>query len=101
MEAEDFQGALKILDDLKNKKKLSATESVQLYRIYGVVYFKQERIPGCNQGVRNTPQAGGDQRAGEERYAVHIGSVAFSDRGLAGRNQDSGRLACGRGKSSA
>jgi len=43
MEVDDYQGALKVLDELKNKKKLSATEAVQLYRIYGVLYFNQER----------------------------------------------------------
>jgi len=43
MEVDDYLGAVKILDELKNKKKLSATESVQLYRIYGVIYFNQER----------------------------------------------------------
>jgi tetratricopeptide (TPR) repeat protein len=42
MEAEDYQGALKVLDELKANKKLSPTEAVQLYRIYGVIYFNQE-----------------------------------------------------------
>ena len=42
MEADDYQGALKVLDEVKGKKKLSPTEAVQLYRIYGVVYFNQE-----------------------------------------------------------
>jgi tetratricopeptide (TPR) repeat protein len=42
MEAEDYQGAMKVLDELKANKKLSPTEAVQLYRIYGVIYFNQE-----------------------------------------------------------
>jgi tetratricopeptide (TPR) repeat protein len=42
MEVEDYQGALKVLDELKANKKLSPTEAVQMYRIYGVVYFNQE-----------------------------------------------------------
>ncbi|MDP6673499.1 MAG: tetratricopeptide repeat protein [Gammaproteobacteria bacterium] len=43
MEADDYQGAVKILDAVKGRKKLSATEAIQLYRIYGVLYFNQER----------------------------------------------------------
>jgi tetratricopeptide (TPR) repeat protein len=42
MEVEDYLGALKVLDELKANKKLSPTEAVQMYRIYGVVYFNQE-----------------------------------------------------------
>jgi tetratricopeptide (TPR) repeat protein len=45
MEADDYQGALKILDAVKVSKKLTPTEAVQLYRIYGVVYFNQELYP--------------------------------------------------------
>jgi tetratricopeptide (TPR) repeat protein len=43
MEADDFQGALKILDALKAKPKLSSTEAIQLYSFYGVLYFNQEK----------------------------------------------------------
>ena len=44
MEVDDYQGALKTLDELRDRKrKLSASESIQLYRIYGVLYFNQER----------------------------------------------------------
>lgn len=43
MEAEDYQGAVKVLDQLKTNKKLSPTEIVQMYRLYGVIYFNQER----------------------------------------------------------
>lgn len=43
MEADDYLGAVKVLDDLKKNKKLSPTEIVQLYRLYGVIYFNQER----------------------------------------------------------
>lgn len=42
MEAENYSEALKVLDGVKASKKLSPTEAVQLYRIYGVVYFNQE-----------------------------------------------------------
>lgn len=43
VEAGDYQGGLKILEDVKNKKKLSATEAMQLYQFYGIVYFTMER----------------------------------------------------------
>jgi len=43
MEAENYDGALKVLDEVKGKKRLTPTEAIQLYRIYGVVYFNQER----------------------------------------------------------
>jgi len=43
MEVEDYPGALRVLDEVKGNKKLSPTEAVQLYRMYGVVYFNQER----------------------------------------------------------
>jgi tetratricopeptide (TPR) repeat protein len=43
MEAEDYKGALKILDELKAKPKLSSTEAIQLYSFYGVLYFNQEK----------------------------------------------------------
>lgn len=43
MEVEDYAGAVRVLDEVKGKKKLSSTEAVQLYRMYGVVYFNQER----------------------------------------------------------
>lgn len=43
LEAENYTSALKVLDEVKNRKKLSGGESVQLYRLYGHVYFNQER----------------------------------------------------------
>lgn len=43
MEVEDYPGAIRVLDEVKSNKKLSPTEAVQLYRMYGVVYFNQER----------------------------------------------------------
>jgi tetratricopeptide (TPR) repeat protein len=43
MEADDYNGALKILDEVKAKKNLSSTEAIQLYSFYGVLYFSQER----------------------------------------------------------
>lgn len=43
VEEGDFKGGLKILDDVKNKKKLTATEAIQLYQFYGIVYFTMER----------------------------------------------------------
>jgi tetratricopeptide (TPR) repeat protein len=43
MEADDYQGALRILDELKAKPKLSSTEAIQLYSFYGVLYFNQEK----------------------------------------------------------
>jgi tetratricopeptide (TPR) repeat protein len=43
MEADDYQGALNILDQLKAKPKLSSTEAIQLYSFYGVLYFNQEK----------------------------------------------------------
>ncbi|HJP39912.1 MAG TPA: CDC27 family protein [Gammaproteobacteria bacterium] len=43
MEADDYLGAVEVLDELKAKRKLSSTETIQLYRIYGVIYFNQER----------------------------------------------------------
>lgn len=42
-EAEDFQGALRILGDIKNSKNLRPAEAIQLYNFYGVVYFSMER----------------------------------------------------------
>ena len=41
-EAENYSGALAILDEIKGKKKLSSAEAIQLYSFYGVVYFSQE-----------------------------------------------------------
>ncbi len=43
MEADDYANALKVLGEIKGNKKLSDTETVQLYRMYGIVYFNQER----------------------------------------------------------
>ncbi len=43
MEADNYQAALKVLDEVKAKKKLSSTEAIQLYSFYGVLYFSQER----------------------------------------------------------
>ena len=43
MEAENFQAALNVLDEVKAKKNLSSTEAIQLYSFYGVLYFTQER----------------------------------------------------------
>ena len=43
MEVDNYQGALKVLDEVKAKKNLSSTEAVQLYSFYGVLYFSQER----------------------------------------------------------
>jgi len=43
MEADDYQGALRVLDEVKAKKNLSSTEAIQLYSFYGVLYFTQER----------------------------------------------------------
>ncbi len=43
IDAEDYKSALKVLNEVKGRKKLSGSESVQLYRIYGYVYFNQER----------------------------------------------------------
>lgn len=43
MEAENYQGALKVLDEVKGKKNLSSTEAIQLYSFYGVLYFSQEK----------------------------------------------------------
>jgi len=41
-EADNYSGALKILDEIKGKKKLSSAEAIQLYSFYGVVYFSKE-----------------------------------------------------------
>jgi len=43
LEEEDYSGALRVLDEVKGRKNLSGGESVQLYRLYGHVYFNQER----------------------------------------------------------
>jgi len=43
MEADNYQAALKVLDEVKAKKNLSSTEAIQLYSFYGVLYFSQER----------------------------------------------------------
>ena len=45
LEATDFPGTLKVLEGIKNKKKLSSTEAVQLYQFYGIVYFTMEDYP--------------------------------------------------------
>ena len=45
VEVENYQAALKVLDEVKNSKKLSSTAAVNLYRLYGFVYFNQERYP--------------------------------------------------------
>lgn len=42
-EAEDFAGAIRVLDDIKNSKNLRPAEAIQLYNFYGVVYFTQEK----------------------------------------------------------
>jgi tetratricopeptide (TPR) repeat protein len=42
-EAEDFQGALNVLNQIKNQKNLRPAEAIQLYNFYGVVYFSMER----------------------------------------------------------
>jgi ankyrin repeat protein/tetratricopeptide (TPR) repeat protein len=39
MEAENHQGALKLLDDVKAKRNLTPTEAIQLYSFYGVLYL--------------------------------------------------------------
>jgi tetratricopeptide (TPR) repeat protein len=41
-EVDDFAGALKVLDQIKNQKKLRPAEAIQLYNFYGVVYFSME-----------------------------------------------------------
>ena len=43
MEADNYQAALKVLDEVKAKKNLTSTEAIQLYSFYGVLYFSQER----------------------------------------------------------
>jgi len=43
MEADNYQGALQVLNEVKAKKNLSSTEAIQLYSFYGVLYFSQER----------------------------------------------------------
>jgi tetratricopeptide (TPR) repeat protein len=43
MEADDFQGAVKVLRDVENKKNLSSAEAIQLYNFFGVLYFNQEK----------------------------------------------------------
>lgn len=42
-EADDFNGALAILDQIKGQKNLRPAEAIQLYNFYGVVYFSMER----------------------------------------------------------
>ena len=42
-EADDFTGALGVLDQIKNQKNLRPAEAIQLYNFYGVVYFSMER----------------------------------------------------------
>ena len=41
-EVDDFAGALKVLDQIKNQKNLRPAEAIQLYNFYGVVYFSME-----------------------------------------------------------
>jgi len=41
-EAEDFAGALKVLDGIKNQKNVRSAEAIQLYNFYGVIYFSME-----------------------------------------------------------
>jgi tetratricopeptide (TPR) repeat protein len=43
VDAEDYQGALKLLDKVKAMPKLSAYETAQLYSFYGFLYFNAER----------------------------------------------------------
>jgi len=43
MEVDDYANALKVLAEIEENKKLSSTEFIQLYRMYGIVYFNQER----------------------------------------------------------
>lgn len=42
-EADDFNGALAVLDQIKGQKNLRSAEAIQLYNFYGVVYFSMER----------------------------------------------------------
>jgi len=42
-EADDFQSALRVLDEIKAQKGLRPAEAIQLYNFYGVVYFSMER----------------------------------------------------------
>ena len=43
-EAENYQGALNVLNEVKNKKKLSPAEAAQLYNFYGFIYYSQDRF---------------------------------------------------------
>ncbi len=45
MEAEDYPNAIAVLEEVKGRKKLSSAEAIQLYRIYGIVYYNQEKYP--------------------------------------------------------
>ena len=42
-EAEDFAGALKVLDQIRDQKNVRPAEAIQLYNFYGVVYFSMEK----------------------------------------------------------
>lgn len=42
MDADDYQGAMRILEEIKAKPKLSPAEAIQLYSFYGVLYFNME-----------------------------------------------------------
>ena len=42
MEADNYQGTLNVLNEIKAKPKLSSAEAIQLYSFYGAVYFAME-----------------------------------------------------------
>ena len=55
-DAEDFNGARRILDELKASPKLSPYEQAQLYNFYGFIYYAQEDY---KQQYRLLPEGAG------------------------------------------
>ena len=53
IEVDDYQGALNVLGEIKSDKKLTSTEAIQLYRMYGFVYANQERYKDAIQAFQD------------------------------------------------
>lgn len=77
-EAEDFAGALRILDKLQRQDDLNSYEKAQLYNFYAFIYYQQDRLRDAIRAYENVRSQPDIPEAMELQAIYALGQLYFT-----------------------